>query len=42
MRSSYPAMQSVAKNILKYGRSAEVDKHLISIKDVLELIPGTK
>tara|TARA_Y100000589_G_scaffold329459_1_gene376088 strand:- start:124 stop:1422 length:1299 start_codon:yes stop_codon:yes gene_type:complete len=42
MRSSYPAMQSVAESILKYGRSAEVDKELISIKDVLELIPGTK
>ena len=42
MRSSYPAMKSVAHNILKYGRSAEVDDDLISIKEVLELIPGTK
>ena len=42
MRSSYPAMKSVAYNILKYGRSAEVDDELISIKEVLELIPGTK
>ncbi len=42
MRSSYPAMKSVAFNILKYGRSAEVEKSLISIKEVLDLIPGTK
>ena len=42
MRASYPAMKSVAYNILKYGRSAEVDKELISIKEVLDLIPGTK
>ena len=41
MRSSYPAMKSVASNILKYGRSAEVEKSLIS-KEVLDLIPGTK
>ena len=42
MRSSYPAMKSVAYSILKHGRSAEVDKELISIKEVLDLIPGTK
>ena len=35
-------MKSVAYSILKHGRSAEVDKELISIKEVLDLIPGTK
>ena len=42
LRASYPAMQSVAKNILKYGRSYESDKFLLSIKEILNLIPGTK
>ena len=39
LRAAYPAMQSVANKILKYGRSKEVDKNLISIKKILELIP---
>ena len=42
LRASYPAMQSVARNILKYGRSYESDKFLLSIKEILNLIPGTK
>ena len=42
LRASYPAMQNVAKNILKYGRSYESDKFLLSIKKILNLIPGTK
>ena len=42
LRAAYPAMQSVANKILKYGRSKEVDKELISIKKILELIPGTR
>lgn len=42
MRAAYPAMQNVAQDILRYGRSLEVDSRLMSIKDVLELIPGTK
>ena len=41
-RSAYPAMQKTAIDILKYGRSKECDKNLISIKDILKLIPGTK
>jgi len=40
-RSAYPAMEKTAKEILKYGRSKESDKHLISIKEILKLIPGT-
>ena len=42
LRAAYPAMQKVANKILKYGRSKEVDKDLISIKKILELIPGTR
>ena len=42
LRAAYPAMQTVANKILKYGRSKEVDKELISINKILELIPGTK
>jgi len=42
LRASYPAMRDVAKEILKSGRSAEVDGKIISIKEILELIPGTK
>ena len=40
LRASYPAMKSIAKNILKYGRSYESDKSLMSIKEILNLIPG--
>lgn len=42
MRAAYPAMKHVAHEILRHGRSAEVDNKLISINEVLELIPGTK
>ncbi len=42
LRSAYPAMVNTAKSILKYQRSAECDSHLLPIKDILELIPGTK
>lgn len=42
LRAAYPAMKHVAHEILRNGRSAEVDNQLISIKEILELIPGTK
>ena len=42
MRASYPAMQQTALEILRHSRSAEADKYLMSISEVLELIPGTK
>ena len=41
-RAAFPAMQRVANGILRYGRSSEVDSELMSIKEILELIPGTK
>lgn len=42
MRAAYPAMRRVAHDILRHGRSMEVDDQLIGIKEVLELIPGTR
>ena len=42
LRAAYPAMYKVAESILKNSRSLEADKELIKIKNILELIPGTK
>ena len=42
MRAAYPAMRRVAEGILRHGRSLEVDRDLIGINEVLELIPGTR
>ena len=44
LRSAYPAMQDVAKSILKNGRSYEAESNnmCMNIKEILELIPGTK
>jgi len=42
LRSAYPAMLNTAKSILTYGRSYEADNLCMPIKDILELIPGTK
>lgn len=42
MRASYPAMKQVALEILRHGRSAEIDNSLIGINEALELIRGTK
>ena len=42
MRSVYPNMVKTAKSILKNKRSLEAEKKLLSIKEILELIPGTK
>ena len=41
-RAAYPAMHKTAYSILKHGRSKEIDNNLIGIKEILELIPGTK
>jgi len=40
-RAAYPSMEFAAKSILKNGRSKEIDKKIISIKKILNLIPGT-
>lgn len=42
LRAAYPAMMEAAHSILENGRSKEIDARLLSIKDILELIPGTK
>jgi phosphoenolpyruvate phosphomutase len=42
LRAAYPAMMEAAASILEHGRSKEIDAKLLSIKDILELIPGTK
>lgn len=42
LRASYPAMMDVAKSILVNGRSSDVNDKCMPIKEILELIPGTK
>jgi phosphoenolpyruvate phosphomutase len=42
LRASYPAMVNVAKSILTNSRSSDADDLCMPIKDILELIPGTK
>ena len=43
LRSAYPAMVNTAKSILKNKRSKEAsENHCMSIKEILNLIPGTK
>ncbi|MDR0848401.1 MAG: phosphoenolpyruvate mutase [Propionibacteriaceae bacterium] len=39
LRSAYPAMVDTADKILRYGRSLEVDDQIMSIKEVLKIIP---
>lgn len=40
LRSAYPAMKQTAERILSASRSFEVDKDCLSIKEILNLIPG--
>jgi phosphoenolpyruvate phosphomutase / 2-hydroxyethylphosphonate cytidylyltransferase len=42
LRAAYPAMLKVAKSILANGRSLEAEPDCMSIKEILEFIPGTK
>jgi len=42
IRSAYPAMVNTAKSILENGRSYEADSRMMSINEILELIPGGK
>lgn len=42
LRSSYPSMLNTAKSILLNSRSLEADDLCMPIKEILELIPGTK
>jgi phosphoenolpyruvate phosphomutase len=40
LRASYPAMVKVAEKILQNGRTLEADSDLMSIKEILNLVPG--
>jgi phosphoenolpyruvate phosphomutase len=42
LRASYPAMLQAATTILKHRRASEADSLCMPIKEILELIPGTK
>ena len=42
LRSTYPNMRETAESILKHKRSKESEKNLMSINQILNLIPGTK
>ncbi len=42
LRAAYPAMYNTAELILKNKRSHEAEKNLLSIKEILKLIPGTE
>jgi phosphoenolpyruvate phosphomutase / 2-hydroxyethylphosphonate cytidylyltransferase len=42
LRASYRAMQEVASSILENQRAHEVEDDIISIKEILKLIPGTE
>lgn len=42
LRAAYPAMVNCAKSILTHGRSYEANDICMPIKDILELIPGSK
>jgi len=42
LRAAYPAMKSVAESILTNHRSLECDSSLMKIKDILDLVPGTR
>jgi phosphoenolpyruvate phosphomutase len=42
LRAAYPGMMGVAKSILKHKRSLEAEPDCMPIKEILELIPGTK
>jgi phosphoenolpyruvate phosphomutase len=42
LRAAYPGMKNVATSILKNDRSYEAEKELLSINEILDLIPGTR
>lgn len=42
LRSAYPAMKNAAESILIHRRTFELDKNMMSINQILDLIPGTR
>jgi phosphoenolpyruvate phosphomutase / 2-hydroxyethylphosphonate cytidylyltransferase len=41
LRAAYPAMVAVTESVLKHGRSYDCEQQCMSIKQILDLIPGT-
>jgi len=42
LRAAYPAMLNTAQSILENKRSKEAEQYCMPIKEILELVPGTK
>lgn len=42
LRSSYKTMMEVARDVLRYGRTSEVEDRCLSVNEILNLIPGTR
>ncbi len=42
LRAAYPAMYKTARSILEHKRAFEAREYCMSIKEILEIIPGTK
>ncbi len=40
LRSSYPAMMSTAENVLRFGRTMEIEDSLMSVKEIINFIPS--
>jgi phosphoenolpyruvate phosphomutase len=41
LRASFPAMKKTAQSILEFQRALEIEKELLTIKEILNVIPGT-
>jgi phosphoenolpyruvate phosphomutase len=41
LRAAYPAMKATAESILTHERALESEQNMMSISDILDLIPGT-
>ena len=42
LRSAYPAMRRTAESILRHRRSLEAEGDIMTIEEILDLVPGTK
>ena len=40
LRAAYPAMVDTARTILRHGRSLEADERLMSVNEIINLIPN--
>ena len=39
LRSAFPAMVETASSILKHGRALEIRNRMMTIKEILEVVP---